>query len=160
MRIQYQTQSSALLHRGSQKSIDLRADVALPFTSVLQVALPKVLGQQQCVFGRRANDISRWPKEGADRDRKKTIRFWRPIYEKPFFLTDLQECFAVESAKLSYLQLPRQFVVSEIRFGSTAGKHAYNLRLEVDLVPQFLQRPMTIDYAQSAHDRSKLLVIV
>ena len=59
------------------------------------------------------------------------IGFWGAPHEEPFFLAELQECLTVESVQLPNLQLPRQFVVSEVRIGSVARNDAHGLRLEL-----------------------------
>jgi hypothetical protein len=61
MGIEDEPQLGGPLDRGPQEALHLRADIALPLTRILKIALPKVVGEQQRVFGRSADDVGRRP---------------------------------------------------------------------------------------------------
>jgi hypothetical protein len=98
MCIQDEAQLGALPYGPSQESFDLGTNVILPVAPVLQVSLPKVIGQQQGVFLSRADDIRGGPEKASDRNRKKWIRGGCAVEQQSLVPAYLKERVARQAA--------------------------------------------------------------
>ncbi len=101
VRIEYKPKRCGLPDAVAQEGFHLRADIALPVAVIPQVALAKIVGEEQCVLRRRANDVCCRTEEASDGDRQRRVRFRHLGNQQTFLPADLQQCITGQLVELS-----------------------------------------------------------